>query len=325
MSDPRCLDRESFAAPDLVHRFPPRLFHPNKQAVHRVACPPGSVARGTVGFSRWEAAALPAAPAVRLVVTPIQGLFEYPGKIEGWVDWHVNFADPHLFFAYSGGLLAQDELQVAEHPALGSLLEALQSMGRRALTVDEGQPTPVLVTGVERRCELDTAPDAEQGRLYGLYGNRFSRAKVEQIEAATRRLDPPPISNILAIAAIAGGRGRYSREEIEITLATAFSGFRAAVIESAALDPGARVRIRTGFWGCGAFGGDQVLMGAIQVIAAALAGLDELVFYTFDDDGDAAFKKAEKLARTLLASGATASIVAGLVDQGFAWGQSNGT
>jgi hypothetical protein len=319
MSDPRCLDRESFAAPDLVHRFPPRLYHPNKQAVYRVACPPGSVASGTVGFSRWEAAAPPDALAAGLVVTAIQGLFEYPGKVNGWVDWHVNFADPHLFFAYSGGLLAQDELQVAEHPALGSLLEALQSMGRRALTVDEGQPTPVLVTGVERRCELDTAPDAEQGRLYGLYGNRFSRAPVAQIEAATRRLDPPPISNILAIAALAGGRGRYSAEEIDVTLRTAFSGFRAAVIESAT------VRIRTGFWGCGAFGGNQVLMGAIQVIAAALAGIDELVFYTFNDEGDAAFREAQQLARALLASGDTASIVAGLVDRGFAWGQSNGT
>ena len=29
---------------------------------------------------------------------------------------HVNFADPVLFVAYGGGLLAQDEMQVVEHP-----------------------------------------------------------------------------------------------------------------------------------------------------------------------------------------------------------------
>jgi hypothetical protein len=39
--------------------------------------------------------------------------------------WHVNFADPQLFVAYGSQLLAQDELQAAEHPLLGSIREAL--------------------------------------------------------------------------------------------------------------------------------------------------------------------------------------------------------
>ena len=55
---------------------------------------------------------------------------------------------------------------------------------------------------------------------------------VETIRRASSRLDPPTISNILAIAAPRGGFGAYSRGEIEGVLITAFSGFRAAVLES---------------------------------------------------------------------------------------------
>ncbi len=40
-------------------------------------------------------------------------------------EWWVNFADPHLFVAYGSSLFAQDEIQVAEHPSLGHLREAL--------------------------------------------------------------------------------------------------------------------------------------------------------------------------------------------------------
>ena len=49
-----------------------------------------------------------------------EGFYDYrlvlsaPGAIE----WDVNFADPHLFFACGGPLFAQDEIQVAEHPIL---------------------------------------------------------------------------------------------------------------------------------------------------------------------------------------------------------------
>jgi hypothetical protein len=43
------------------------------------------------------------------------------------VSWYKNFAHSHLFIAYAGGLYAQDEMQVAEHPILASLREALTS------------------------------------------------------------------------------------------------------------------------------------------------------------------------------------------------------
>ena len=65
--------------------------------------------------------------------------------------WHPNFADKHLFGFYGGNLLAQDELQVLEHPILGSLRELLVNRrhfslpdGAKALTFEskEGGETP---------------------------------------------------------------------------------------------------------------------------------------------------------------------------------------
>src|SRR5207253_9864149 len=105
--------------------------------------------------------------------------FDYAGVDAGV--FHLNFADPQLFVAYGSSLLAQDELQALEHPALGALREALLARGMKALTEEADAPTPVLVTGVERRCALDTAPDYEAGRPHSLYGNRFATAPKQVI------------------------------------------------------------------------------------------------------------------------------------------------
>jgi Poly (ADP-ribose) glycohydrolase (PARG) len=42
------------------------------------------------------------------------------------------------------------------------------------------------------------------------------------------------------------------------------------------------VAVHTGYWGCGAFGGNRVLMALLQVLAAGSAGLDQLVFHVGD-------------------------------------------
>src|SRR5688572_7143362 len=161
------------------------------------------------------------------LVDPLPGYFDYTGDDRGV--WHLNFADPNLFFGYGGALLAQDELQAAEHPALGSLREALIAEGQPAITEDELRPTPVLVVGVERRCEILTAPSSQ--RPAGLYGNRFSSAPVEVVREAIRVIAPPTRTNLIAMAAPGGGSGRYSRADIEQVLVTAYTGFSAAAIE----------------------------------------------------------------------------------------------
>ena len=75
-------------------------------------------------------------------------------------------------------------------------------------------------------------------------------------------------------------------------LHTAFSGFTAARVESNRIQPGYwQTVIHTGFWGCGAFGGNRVLMTMLQSLAADLAGV-EMIFWAFDDQGVDLVRKA---------------------------------
>ncbi|MBK9964863.1 MAG: hypothetical protein IPP07_08140 [Holophagales bacterium] len=321
------MERREFAAQRLATEHPPVLRNPNKRVVHEIACPPGSSHGGGVVCTRWGAMPLPESFTPERGaegVVRYDGFYDYrPALAEpGAVEWHVNFADPHLFFAYGGPLFAQDEIQVAEHPILGSLREALQAEGANTLTVERGRPTPVLVAGVERRCHVATDPNPREGRPRGLYGNEFGSAPAEAVRRATRRIDPATTTNLVAMAAPSGGYGPYSDEEIAHVLMTAFTGFRAAVQESG----NGPVAIHTGFWGCGAFGGNRVLMTALQALAAGAAGVDRLVFHASGKQGAAALDDALRCLREDLGGAPirSADLVRRIAAIGFEWGESDG-
>jgi hypothetical protein len=325
------MDRRSFDAAALMASQPPRVHNANKQVVLDIACPPGAGHRGTIGYTRWAAMELPESvdPVPPDLVLPMPGFFDYRPVIGGQdaVEWHLNFADPHLFGYYGGGLLAQDELQVAEHPGLAAIKQALTAAGVETWTDGPAGPTPVLVTGVERRVAIATDPDPAAGRPHDLYGNAFAAADPGVVRRATTPIDPPTASNLVAIAALAGGRGRYTRDHIHRTLVTAYTGFRAAVLESERLIGGpARVAVHTGYWGCGAFGGNRVLMAMLQVLAARMAGLERLVFHTGGPGGDAPLVDALSLLAELAGAGAmeTTDLLAAIVARGFNWGISDG-
>ena len=326
------LERLSFHTESLVSRFPPRWQHRLKRVVYDIACPPDAVHGGAIEYTRWPARPLPAhlptdEPRVRVI--GCEGFFDYAPlpDVSGGVEWHVNFADPHLFVAYAGSLFAQDEMQVAEHPALGALLEALHEGGHRAVTVDHQRPTPVLVTGVERRCRIATEPDASAGRPAGLYGNAFARASEQAVRHATTPIVPPSVTNLIAMAAPGYGHGRYTPETVFEVLTTAFTAFEAAVAESTHLgDAGAPVVVHTGFWGCGAFGGNRVVMTILQALAAQMAGVEHLVYHT-GVGGGAPFEEAMAFVDDWLESGQASSndrLVETLVDCGYEWGESDG-
>lgn len=316
---PSLIARWSFVAQALVDAHPPRLLDRNKHVVHGIACPPGAHHAGRLEVSRWRADALPEVvpPANAPVVEPRGDFYTYDAAPAGTVAWHLNFADARLFGFYGGPLLAQDELQVAEHPVLASVREALEAEGQ-ARTVEGGRPTPVLVRGAERRC-----------RLRGLYGNAFAAAGSAAVATATQPIVPPTVTNIVAIEAIPGGRGRYTRQEIAYTLLTAYAGFAAARAESAGDgEPQPAVVVHTGWWGCGAYGGDRVLMAALQVLAARLAGVDRLVFHTGDGDSARLLGEALHVAEAAAPAGAERRetvVVAALEAQGREWGRGNGT
>jgi len=270
-----------------------------------------------IAVTRWAAAALPAtAQLASTEVLAMAGYYDYAGEDRGV--WHVNFADPQLFVAYGSALLAQDELQAAEHPLLAE--------GEPALTEAAAVATPVLVVGAERRCTIETAPDLEVGREYGLYGNRFALAPPEVIRRAIRVHRPPTRTNLIAIAAPVGS-GEYTRPQLEQILVTAYTGFAAATAETQRVWPGAHTEIRTGFWGCGAFGGNRQVMVIMQLLAARLAGVSRLRFYVFDDAGRASFTAgATALDRVLdhPPGEPLGDLIERIADLDYEWGTSDG-
>lgn len=212
------------------------------------------------------------------------------------VEWSMNSADPHLFCTYGGPLMAQDELQVAEPPCMAALREALISQGIEALTEESGESTPVPVMGAERRCAINVRPGAIEGYPKGLYGNNVARAKEDAVRKATRRIAPPTITKIIATAAPSGEYGPYSLAEIGQIVRTAYTGFVPAKLESIRGRAEAPdLVIHTGFWGCGAFGGNRTLMTILQVLTVRLAMIDRPVYCTLDRAGTAVFKKAMEI------------------------------
>jgi len=327
MFEPNALERFEINAAELVMSHPPRLEGRHKQDVFAIACPQPSALRGTIRYSRWSPLPLdgdPAADRAAATVSVQPGHFVYPDSPHDGdvVHWHVNFADPHLFVAYGSSLLAQDELQAAEHPALGSIREMLLARGAPALTVADGRPTPVLVRGVERHCRIDTAPNAAEGRPFGLYGNRFATASIDDVRMATHLIAPPTITNLIAMSAPLPGFGPYTRDQIMEVLVTARTGFTAAVRES-----GARPAIvHTGFWGCGAFGGNRQLMTMLQAVAAASSGVDRLLFYAFDEAGIAEANAGLRTLQQRFADGRPSfeALIGEVCDMGYQWGVSDG-
>lgn len=326
------LDRLQIAAQELMAAHPPRWGNALKQVAFDISSPAGCAHRGRIEYSRWAAMPLPSSidlsgAAARLRHYP--GFYEYAAPTASAVEWHVNFADPSLFHYYGGDLFAQDEMQVVEHPALGALREALVARGMKAFTVENGQPTPVLVMGVERRCRVATNPDASAGRPHGLYGNAFARASEGAIRRATGRIDPPTLTNLIAIAASHGRPGAYTKSHIEHALRTAYSGFRAAVLESGrASGADAAVVVHTGWWGCGAFGGNRVLMAVLQLIATEMAGVDQIALHSAWPPDEGSLQESLGVIREVAGSSreiSTAALIEQLAAMRFPWGVGNGT
>lgn len=308
-------DQEArFEARSLVADHPPLFRSEKKRALFERVAPAGTEHGGTLEVLRFGPRSVtgvydPKTPS-RLEV--VAGVFGYTATGRG-TDWYLNFAHHELFSCYGTRLFAQDELQVAEHPALASLCEALLADPIvTPLTVEDGEPTPVLIRGVERHAAIDTRE---------IYGNALANAPDHVVDRAVHRIEPPTTSNILAIEAPFGPSGPYTEAHLDYILRTAFSGFAAAVESS----PVAAV-IHTGFWGCGAYGGNRVLMPLLQLVAAQLAGVRDFVFYAVTDDGVPAFEEARRVLAELAPEAVDVGIlVQRILRYGFRWGVSNGT
>jgi hypothetical protein len=270
-----CSDK--YQTKDLIEQYPPYFADKNKRHVLNLHHPQEPY-NGQISYSRWNEIPLPESYTNDNLVTiheMKEDIFSYDDESSTDVTiWHLNFADKRLFFAYSGPLFAQDEVQVVEHPILASLIEHLKTdfnhhERRQPLTSIDDRPTPILIKGAQRRVNIELLKSK-------LYGNNFSRASLSQINQATTVLHPQTISNILAIEAPKGGRGEYTLKIIKYILSTCYTGFKAAKLES-----NGKCVIHTGLWGTGAYGGNKTLMAMLQVLGARLAQVDVLVYHTF--------------------------------------------
>ncbi len=317
------LTSHAFNAAAITSRWPPVTGEPNKTAVWTLAAQ-GDPPRGTITVSRWAAPPLDAWQVrSRPEVVLLPGFFTYGNVPAGEHHWHVNFANFDLFSAYGTRLLAQDELQVLEHPALASVRHALLDLNASTLCTENGEPFPILVSGVERRITFDTSP--RRMAPMGLYGNHFARAPIEAVRDAATSLRPPTLTNLLAIEAPAYGDGAYDAPTIAMVFRTAAAGFAAARHEATGLRrlPAGLTVIHSGFWGCGAYGGNRELMCLLQVLAAGAAGVDRLVLYTADAAGAA--RKALEVSRELPSDATPDELITLIRQHGYRWGVSNGT
>lgn len=324
------LDRMTFDAPTLLHEHAPQFHHPSKAALFALAYPDRVAAPARIEVTQWAQhipGSLAFSSPLATEIRPDFYDYRLVDETKTQLEWHVNFADPRLFVAYGSALFAQDEMQVAEHPLLGSVREALLARGVSPRTSDETGATPFLVRNVERRIIVSTEPNAAAGRPLGLYGNRFAAAPLDVVRRATQRVEPPTFSNIIAMSAPSGGYGDYTAREIAFVFATAYTAFAAAVQESRTTVEREAV-IHTGFWGCGAFGGNRRLMVALQVLAAQAAGVRQLVLHAGDTagskDASRGLEVAEAVSMRCGSPCPPEKIVDRCVMLGYQWGVSDG-
>jgi len=248
-------------------------------------------------------------------------------------DWYVNFADQQLFVAYQGGLFAQDEIQVAEHPSLGHLKEALMSYYRRGegyykmrpMTKEGDVCTPILIQGAERLCKVRVDINKAEGRPAGLYGNNFKKASTEAIDKATITFENPSVTNFICMAALKPSFGNYTLEQIKYLFLTAYTSFNATHVESKLNCPDRPITIHTGNWGCGAFGGSYALAALVQILAARAAKIDNLVYHTYNSTGQKGFDQGCTLAPEVQGIVTVGFLLEDLFSRQFRWGVSNGT
>ncbi|MDG1662333.1 MAG: hypothetical protein P8H97_03040 [Pseudomonadales bacterium] len=317
---------KNFETQQLLLQHPPLITDENKHIVFELGLRNPTVASQSIGYSRWQQQDLPTFVRNNNIdCIAHDNFFSYPNSTKEYLEWHLNFAHEDLFAFYGGALFAQDEMQVAEHPILGCLREAILTDGIDRLTVENGRATPILLTNVERRVAVATDINVGQGRPYGLYGNEFSYAPQNAIKQATRLLSPPTLSNIIAVESPPPELGKYTREQVEFILATAITGFSAATMLTKRQNTNAKTSIHTGYWGCGAYGGNRELMPLLQIIAAHCANVDILHFHTGGDHAgyNAALARLEHLL-PLQAKASMAGLIKQILAIGYEWGVSDG-
>ncbi|CAF0813563.1 unnamed protein product [Adineta steineri] len=268
----------------------------------------------------------------------IPNTFDYiPSDEVNVIDWHMNFANYDIFSYYHGSLLAQDELQVLECPQLACLREYLlqqsnQNNGDKPFStrvMENNLPYPILISNTERAIDLNTA---------NLYGNSFSSSSKSTVLKSYKYLNPSQIINIIAIEAPKYGQGSYTIQQIEYILQACLTAYSAAKTlanttyilnkQKSAKMP-LKTYIHTGWFGCGAYGGNRAIMIVLQILAAKMAGIEKIIFHTVTDNCQQEIQNAETCLKNLFDNDhkplSINELITKIVNEHFQWGFSNGT
>ena len=215
-------------------------------------------------------------PFSEVVISPTP--YSYPHSTKTATVFHVNFADPSLFQYWRSGLFAQDEIQVAEHPFLAAWQDLLSRANSPVLELNIANHEIAILRSVDRYGQIDTS---------GIYGNAFQQTPVSILERKTQA-DFMGVTHLISMAARRVDDRRegevYARQDIEYHLMTAITAFLGARHETMDTD----LIVHTGKWGTGAFGNNPLMIAMIQIFAAHVARVDQLVYNTFQQESDTA-------------------------------------
>lgn len=241
--------------------FKPELATPNKIEIRKYLLPDESVL-GKKKISTKE---------LQNHVREFFGVFPYKKSDEANFEVTLNFSDPQGLFHYCwSDLFAQDEIQAMEFPLVLHLREYVEKVQPSILSYDKDKPSATLLKNLPRYGSINSS---------GIYGQNFAGASDDVIASKTTAIDKPERYNILAMAAypIPNGEGGmpYENEILKSLLEIAVAGFSAAKAEAGSK----HLVINTGNWGTGVFGHNPLLVAIVQIIAAQIAGVNELNYY----------------------------------------------
>lgn len=180
--------------------------------------------------------------------------------------------------------------------------------------------------------------------MKNIYGNKFQSATEDDLREAFNKQEPPQTVNLIAIEALSYGQGDYTRDQIRFLLDTCYSGFKAAQIlalKTFRLNKGAHISSRrggrntaihdirtivhTGFWGCGAYGNNKLLILVVQCLAAHWAMIDKLVFHLQSDEYAKLVTDAQAIVDSLAKIADVNQVIEDLYNRKFQWDKSNST
>jgi hypothetical protein len=191
--------------------------------------------------------------------------FTYPRNTKNTIHITANFGDPEIFVGAQRGLFAQDEVQIAEHPALNHLKNYFNT-NKKAGKINRSEFQAALITGAKR-----------YGSFKGqYYGKKFALAKPEQFKGDLTILKKPRKSKIAIIVAPRGpDKTPYSKKDLEKLLYPVITVLTAIKQKYS----NKKIVFHTGNWGAGAFGGSHKAAAIMQLLAARISCIDEIRYY----------------------------------------------